>query len=46
MRRVKIIIHVSRYQFEKELGRAWRAEGEPGETFMKYRKRKLKELKR
>jgi hypothetical protein len=45
MRRVKITIRISRYQNEKKMGQMWRIECEPGETFMQYRKRILKEKK-
>ncbi len=49
MRKVKITIRIvptpSRYQNEKKMGQMWRIECEPGETFMQYRKRILKEKK-
>ena len=46
MRRVRIIIKISRYQQEKRLGDLWRVEGDIGETFTEFRRRKLKELKK
>ena len=45
MRKVKITIRISQYQNEKKMGAMWRIECEPGETFMEYRKRILKEKK-
>ena len=48
MRRIKIVIRLSRYQQEKAWGEMWRREEDtiPGESFEAYRKRKRKELKR
>jgi len=47
MRRIKIVIRISRYQQEKLWGEMWRREEDtlPGETFTEYRNRKRKELK-
>lgn len=44
MRKIRVVVKISRYQFEKKLGEDWRREGE-GETFTEYRNRILNELK-
>jgi len=43
-RKIRVTIHISRYQREKELGDMYRKEALPFETFTEFRKRTLKML--
>ncbi len=46
MRKIRIVIKVSRYQDEKALGERWRREAEKGETYTEFRRRILGKSKK
>lgn len=46
MRKIRVVIKISRYQAEKALGERWRVEAENGETYTEFRKRILGKSKK